>query len=212
MTIDICDQSKFLSESSWNFAKIKWLDRHMAGHSGFLAGGCFKQIFTGQKIKDIDVFFASEEEWGKASIYFRGSADYDKYYDSKKVEAYRCKKTGMVVELIKTVFGSPEDVIGNFDFTITKFTYYKHTEEDENGAETTEYKCLYHPRFFEHLILKRLVLDDNIPFPASTFERVFRYGKYGYFPCRETKKRMIEALRSMPQVPDLGLSMYDGLD
>lgn len=203
---------KFVNESSWNFAKIKWLDRYMSGHSGFIAGGCFKQIFAQERVKDIDVFFSNEEEWGKAAIYFRDSADYDSYYDNKKVEAYKHKKTGVVVELIKTVYGSPADIIGNFDFTITKFAYYKHTEQNENDEASVTYKCLYHPLFFEHLTFRRLVLDDKIPFPASTFERMFKYGKYGYFPCRETKLRIIEALRDMPQVPDLSLSMYDGLD
>jgi len=202
----------FLDVTSWNFAKIKWLDKYMVGHSGFIAGGCFKQIFTGEKVKDIDVFFASEEEWGKASIYFRDNENYIKHYDSKKVEAYKDKKTGLTVELIRTTYGSPADVIGAFDFSITKFAYYKHTEQDEEGEDSISYKCLYHPLYFEHLMMKRLVLDDKIMFPANTFERMFRYGKYGYFPCRETKARIIDALRTMPQVPELSLSMYDGLD
>lgn len=60
--------------------------------------------------------------------------------------------------------------------------------------------------------LKGVLTEYKIPFPASTFERMFRYGKYGYFPCRETKVRMIQALREMPVVPDMAFSLYDGLD
>ena len=202
---------EFLDETSWNFAITKRLSRHLTGHNGFIAGGCFKQIFTGQKIKDIDVFFTSEEEWLEASRYFRGNDDYEMYYENKKVEAYKYKG-GLAIELVRTVFGSPAEVIGSFDFTITKFAYYKNIGIDEDGDESIEYKCLYHPQYFEHLMLKRLVLDDKVPFPASTFERMVRYTKYGYFPCRDTKKAIIDALRAMPGVPDLSMSMYDGMD
>jgi len=203
---------EFLDTSSWNFPKIKWLGIHMTGHAGFIAGGCFKQIFSGQRVKDIDVFFSSEKDFSEACIYFKGNVDYAPYYTNKKVEAFKHTGSGVVVELIRSTFGSPQDVIGNFDFTITKFAYYKHIEEDDNGEETLTYRCLYHPLYFEHLMLKRLVVDDKIPFPASTFERLFRYGKYGYFPCRETKATVVKALRDMPSEPDLSASMYDGLD
>ena len=43
--------------------------------------------------------------------------------------------------------------------------------------------------FFEHLHMKRLVIDENIPFPISTWERTYRYKGYGYNMCRETKKK-----------------------
>lgn len=52
-----------------------------------------------------------------------------------------------------------------------------------------EYKLLYHEKFFEHLHMKRLVIDENIPFPVSTWERSYRYKGYGYNMCRETKKK-----------------------
>ena len=202
----------FLSTTSWNFPQIKWLDRHMEGHRGFIAGGAFKQIFTGGKVKDIDIFFETKEDFAKAQSKFAESDDYHKYYDSPKVEAYKCIKTGVTIELVKKCYGNAETTIGKFDFTITKFAYYKHVEEDEFGAETLTYRCAYHPLYFEHLSLKRLVIDDNIPLPANTFDRMFRYGKYGYFPCRETKMRVITALREMPEGFDLSRSMYDGLD
>ena len=35
----------------------------MMGHKGYIAGGCFKNIFNGEKIKDIDIFFDDEEEF-----------------------------------------------------------------------------------------------------------------------------------------------------
>lgn len=205
--------SKYLEESSWNFTEIKWLDKYMVGHSGFIAGGCFKHIFNKEKIKDVDLFFTSEEEHAKAVMYFQGhDKEFVQHYENKKVVAFKDKKTGLTIELVKATFGTATDVIDGFDFTITKFAYYKHTEDDENGEETTTYKCIYHPHYFEHLILKRTVIDDKIPFPVSTFERMFRYAKYGYFPCRDAKQKIIEAIHDISQLPDVSLSLYDGLD
>lgn len=198
---------------SWDFPKIKWLDHFMTGHSGFIAGGCFKQIFKSEKVKDIDIFFENEIEFEKAVIYFRDSDSFTKYYTSKKVEAFKCKKTGITLELIRSTFGSPQEVIGDFDFTITKFAYYKHTEPaDGILEESVEYKCLYSPKYFEHLMQNRLVVDDKTPFPISTFDRMFRYAKYGYYPCRDTKAKVIAALRELEHMPDSAFSLYDGVD
>ena len=72
-----------------------------------------------------------------------------------------------------------KDILNNFDFTITKFSYYKEEVKDEDSEEThIESKCIGDDKFFEHLHLKRLVIDDKIPYPMSTFERVLRYSKW----------------------------------
>lgn len=34
-----------------NFWQIRWLDRYMEGHNGFIAGGCFKNILSGERVK-----------------------------------------------------------------------------------------------------------------------------------------------------------------
>ena len=36
-----------------NFWQIRWLDRYMEGHNGFIAGGCFKNILSGERVKEI---------------------------------------------------------------------------------------------------------------------------------------------------------------
>lgn len=35
-------------------------------------------------------------------------------------------------------FGKPEEILSQFDFSITKFAYYKAIIEDETGAEREE--------------------------------------------------------------------------
>lgn len=61
--------------------------------------------------------------------------------------------------------------------------------------------------------MKRLVTDDKIPYPMSTFERMLRYAKYGYFPCKETKMKIIEAIRELNEREvELSENLYDGID
>lgn len=71
-----------------------------------------------------------------------------------------------------------------------------------------QYMLLYHRDFFEHLHQKHLVLDNKIPFPISTWERSYRYKGYGYNLCRESKKKLLDAIRNTTPKDD-ELSMYN---
>ncbi|MGJ0464724.1 hypothetical protein ACR73N_12590, partial [Listeria monocytogenes] len=66
----------------------------------------------------------------------------------------------------------------------------------------------------EHLHLKRLVVDNTLNFPISTFERMIRYVGYGYKPCLETKAKLVDAINSIQNIDenDFSKSLYEGLD
>lgn len=232
-----------------NFWMLNWLDEYMTGHKGFICGGCFKNIFNKEKVKDLDIFFENESDFDDAVQYFDSQTPgydgddvrdekYHFHYENDNVKAYKHIETGVVIELCCKIFGKPEEILNKFDFTITKFAYYKEEVEDKIGAvaekqelpfETLEdehfleeigiaethieYKILMDDAFFEHLHLKRIVIDKDIPFPMSTFERMLRYAKYGYFPCKETKMKIINALRDLTdEQVELSESLYDGMD
>lgn len=212
----------------------------MTDHNGFICGGCFKNIFNHEKVKDIDIFFKNQKDFDEAVQYFdsqsmgytgdeTGNVIYSFYYKNDNVKAYKHIEKDITIELCCKVFGTAEEILNNFDFTVTKFAYYKEEVEDETGAEYDEfstvmtpgtepqthieYKILHDDKFFEHLHLKRLVTDNKILYPMSTFERMLRYAKYGYFPCRETKLKIIESLRELPkQQIELSENFYDGMD
>lgn len=207
------DEESPVANCNWNesdrtriFA-LSRLDKYMIGHEGFIAGGCFKDLLMDKHIKDIDVFFKNKEDYEESVEMLQNDENYTEAYKSGKVQAFR-HNDGTVIECVKSVFGTPEEVISKFDFTITKFAYWK---DESEGV--VEYKALFHPKFFEHLMLKKLVIDDEIPFPMSTFNRTYKYAKYGFTPCTETKVKLAKAIRKLQEdeitVPE---NMYDGID
>lgn len=220
-----------------NFWMLNWLDQYMAGHKGFIAGGCFKNIFSQERVKDLDIFFENESDYLDAVSYFdsmtpgyegddKREEEYIFHYENSKVKAYKNSKTGIRVELCRAVFGTAKEVISKFDFTVAKFAYYKVEVEDNTGAvaeddpfgaekpEThIEYRIVCDENFFEHLHLKRLVTDDQILYPMSTFERMVRYIGYGYRPCKETKIKIAKAIHDLTeQEISVSESLYDGMD
>lgn len=216
-----------------NFYKLHWLQQYLQNTNGIIAGGCFKNIFNNEKVKDIDVFFRNETDWQSAVDTFdevtvghkslfdpeddglkESEAIFTFHYENDNVKAYKHIKSGIVVELCRKIFGEPEDIIKQFDFTITKFTMYKdEVIEDDGYTKHIETKLLCHEDFFEHLHLKRLVIDENIPFPMSTFERMLRYVRYGYMPCKETKIKLAKAINdlSVEQI-EVSQALYNGMD
>lgn len=206
--------AKYITSDPDHIFALRQLDKFMVGHKGFIAGGCFKNIFNNEPIKDIDIFFNSSADFGNAVNYFNGDEDFEPYYESKNVTAFRHKASGVSVELVQTIFGTPEEIISEFDFTVVKFAYYKEdVVDDELGLETCTYKAIYHKNFFEHLHLKRAIIDDRIPKPMSTFNRLLKYRKYGYVPCVETKQKLINALRNLPESEILvPTNFYEGID
>ena len=212
-----------------NYYMLNWLDSYLIGHNGFVCGGCFKNIFNKEKVKDLDIFFRNATDWGNAVLYFdeqtagfgfddekvtEEQAEYIFYYENSKVKAYKNKKTGVVIELCCSVYGEPEEIINGFDFRIAKFAYYKERVKNEDDEGThIETKIICNEHFFEDLHLKRLVIDDRIDYPMSTFERCIRYIKYGYMPCKESKLKLAKAINELPpEAIDVSNSLYNGVD
>lgn len=201
-------------DSAFNFFSVLHLQRYIDGHKGYVAGGCFKNIFKKEKAKDVDVFFENKDDFDEALKKFEDNEDYTKIYENENAVGFFDKKFKVEVDLVKSEFFSPEQMIRSFDFTITKFALYKEkikndeNQDDEN--EKYELRVVYHQDFFEHLTLNRLVIDEDvIKFPLNTFDRMLRYAKYGYAPCTGTKAKIVRAI-NMVSLPDDNDNLFKG--
>ena len=219
--VNMNDMNNFIIDTPDNFWQIRWLDKYMEGHKGFIAGGCFKNILSGERVKDIDIFFESESDFQEAVNLFNDEKHQKEgwkfKYRNEKVCAFQKEGENVWIEFIESEFGKPKEILRSFDFTVTKMAYYKEPKYEEKEDDyfpfssasivAYEYKPLYHEKFFEHLHMKRLVIDENIPFPVSTWERSYRYKGYGYNMCRETKKKLLQAIKGV-NVEEEDVSLY----
>lgn len=209
--------SKFKEQSVLNFSMLNQLNTFMFGHKGFIAGGCFKNILKGEEYRDVDVYFESMSDFNDAVRFYKEeikseNGRYSFSYKNDKVYAVYDHERNVRIELIKSIFGSPEDIISQFDFTITKMAYYK--LENEEDSLDFEMLIIHHEDFFEHLHMNRLVIDDELPFPVSSFNRSYKYQKYGYGLCRESKLKLLNAIHALDvnDLDNLDATLYDGLD
>ena len=62
---------KYLTSDPEHIFMLRQLDKFMSGHNGFIAGGCFKNLFNHEKIKDIDVFFKTQDDFTAAWSSYR---------------------------------------------------------------------------------------------------------------------------------------------
>lgn len=211
--------NNFIERDAFTYPKLKFLDIYMAGHKGYIAGGCFKNIFNNEKIKDVDIFFENAGDFDEAVRYYEDNIDdYVFSYENKNTVAYKNIKTNIRVELVRSQFGSPEELLAKFDFSITKFAYCKREvvkgELPLSTEKVIEYYTIMHEFFFDDLLNKKLVLESEIFFPVSTFERILRYTKYGYGLCRESKKNILTALSNITEndIENLSETLYFGID
>ena len=215
-------------DSAFNFFSVLHLQRYLQGHNGYVAGGCFKNIFKNTPAKDVDIFFNNKEDFDKAEELFNEDEDYSKIYENENAVGYYDKAKEVAVDLVRSQFLPPDEMIDGFDFTITKFALYREEvkedddsddlfDEKENNEEKTilkkyEPRVVYHEDFFEHLTLNRLVIDGDvadIQFPLNTFDRMLRYAKYGYAPCTGSKAKIVRAINSV-SLPDDDKDLFRG--
>ena len=72
-----------------------------------------------------------------------------------------------------------------------------------------QFRILHHDDFFEHLQTKRLVIDDALNFPISSFERSYRYRDKGYKLCRESKNKLLKCINELT-VPQFVADWIEG--
>jgi len=196
----------FIEKPKETFNKVRFLDYYMEGHAGFIAGGSFKNIFKNQKVKDLDIFFKNELDFQLAKVFFETNEDYIFSYENNNTISFKNKKTNIRVELIRHTYGTPIEIISMFDFSITRYAYAK-----KNDGDGIVYYNIYIDTFFEDLTNNKLVIDGDLKFPISSFERSYRYRSYGYGLCKESKAKLIDSLKNS-STDDLSNDLYFGLD
>ncbi len=188
-----------------DFPSLKFLLLYLEGHNGAICGGCFKNIFRKEEVKDIDIFFRTQEDFDKGFKKFSSSPDYNPVYENSNAASFLNKVTGVRIELIKKIYGSPNEIIEMFDFSVCRFAFY--WDKDEFIPTP---KAIYADNFFEDLQIGKLNLDNKILHPVDTFERAFRYYGYGFKMDRQSKSALVLAIKMCEELGDLSDENYFG--
>lgn len=200
--------NKFVTINSKEYiSKVGFLKKYIKYNKGFIAGGTFKNLFLGEKVRDIDIFFENEEDFLQAEDEYKRSKNFKISYKNDNCIAFYEKSTSITVELVKSQFYPVEEMISKFDFTIVKIALYKIENED-----STDYKLVYHPQFFEHLLSKRLVIDEGMVDSVATFNRALKYAGYGYGLCYRSKIKLVEGIIDNGNIESISSQLYFGFD
>ena len=103
----------FIRKAAFNYVELKGLQRYVKGTKGFIAGGCFKDLFQGKKTRDVDVFFENEEDYNSAVEIYKTKSNFKKIYSNDNCIGYRDIRKNIGVELIKSIFGTRRSISSN---------------------------------------------------------------------------------------------------
>lgn len=140
-----------------------------------IAGGYLTAIFSDAKINDVDVFFKDEESFNKCEGEFVLKG-YECIVSTASASTYKVEDRD--VQLIKKIFGTPLEIINQFDFTICMCAY-------NVGNDTFEMD----ENFLYDLAQRRICFNPFVAYPIACLWRASKYIKKGYtFPATEVIK------------------------
>jgi hypothetical protein len=141
-------------------------------NNAFIAGGALTCIFQDKEPNDIDIFFKSNMiEYFEVFRMWLNSYGIILLETDNAVTGQYYKNS---IQLIKPscMYGTPEDVISKFDFTICMAAY------DQNYPE--ERRLVLDDRFLPDLGSKKLIYNPNSIRPLSTLNRLQKFIDRGY--------------------------------
>jgi hypothetical protein len=139
----------------------------LSSNNVIIAGGAITSIFTGQKIRDYDLYFhcADDLRLFEHSLVARTKAS--PVFVTDHATTYRCE--GNTFQLVKVVFGSAAEVFDKFDFTVCMGAYS--CGEDTFTLQT---------HFIQHNSQRKLVFHKGTLFPICSMVRTVKYMRRGY--------------------------------
>lgn len=147
----------------------------------WVAGGAVRDYFLGKPIQyDIDLFFKSKSDSDRVVSYLKTCGG-EVTWESDNGMKIRYGK--YVFDIVKKYFPSPQFTINQFDFTVSMFAV------DGN-------RVYFGETSFVDLAKKQLMINQ-LPYPASTLRRAFKYHLKGFRICAGETRKLIEAIHNM---------------
>lgn len=183
------DLQENLERFTEDYSEELWPVKNIAGC--FLAGGAMRIcVDIGDELKDIDLFFETEEALNKTLDYFEGHKNFKNIFACPKRElfTYVDEESKTKVQLVAKAFYTPQEAIESFDVTACCAAW--------DGESI--YK---HRRFVSDVINKRIHLN-NVQYPNATMRRINKYSHKGYTLTRDAIGYFVETVNGMELTED----------
>lgn len=167
------EREKYVLLKGMDAALVKFL----TGKNCFVAGGAITSIFSGARINDYDIYFETEEDklfvlrWFAENSANANKGDWYIKFKSDTAITYKKKEEKQIYQLIvmPEMIGTPETIVGKFDFTICMGWYSFKTDEFGFGKD-----------FSLHLGQRRLVFNINCEYPLCALFRTRKFLGRGF--------------------------------
>jgi hypothetical protein len=140
---------------------------HFTPPGAFIAGGALTSSFTGNDIKDVDIYFKSKEDF---------IAAVEQAYDegmwcvaaTDRAVTFTCYNN--IIRLMHfDFFKTAEEIFDAFDFTVCMAAYDLDTKE-----------FIFHEDFLKHAAQRFLRFHSGTRYPYGSLMRVVKYQQRGY--------------------------------
>lgn len=157
----------------------------------FLAGGAMRTLVDPEDaLKDIDLFFETEDALNKTLDYFEANENFKNIFTCPKRELFTYINTEdeVKVQLVAKEFYTPQEAIESLDVTAC--------------CAAWDGKSIYkHRRFVSDVMNKRIHLN-NIQYPNATMRRINKYSHKGYTLTQDAIRYFVETVNAMELTED----------
>lgn len=172
-------KADFYRKTAFVFEKLK-------GMNFFFAGGCIRDLITGNETKDYDLYFNSKEDSFKALARF-GSFECGEFVTT-------ISEQGLELSFIHNRnFKTASEIINGFDFHCV-------------SACIDQDRKVHKHYLFKDAATHKVLTVNKITTPFSTLERVVRFTKRGFYIGNNELMTIAEAIRNCDE---LSLSYYE---
>lgn len=143
-----------------------------------LGGGFLRAHFAGEKPADFDIFFQNQQNFQNSSKKLEANSWKQIANTNNALTYTQGKKT---VQLISAAFGTPQQILDFFDFTICKAVLFR--QDNKFLVETA-------PTYFQDLARRRLVYTGSSA-PLASLWRTYKFIRRGYELCGVSFKQIV---------------------
>jgi hypothetical protein len=152
----------------WKLLKKLNLEKISKKTNAFICGGSILTLFYENRvISNIDIFFNTLEDLNKFKDFVSEFEDCEIIDEDEYTIHFKYKTKH--IKLYKKNLGTPQEVLNNFDFTICQIAF------------VPKQNCfVMHQHFLWHIETKQIVINQSVPFPLSSIDRITKYASRGF--------------------------------